>query len=319
VCADIAKVPIERIRLGDTERFLEMERFLGERVVGHKNVAKRMGETIRRNYAGFVTDRPMGSFLFLGPTGVGKTEMAKALASFLYGKEDAIVRIDMSECGESHTVSRLIGSPPGYVGHNEGGQLTEALKRRPHSVVLLDEIEKAHRDILPLLLQVLDEGRLTDSKGRQVTFRHSVVVMTSNLGVSKVKKYKPVGFATAPRKTSPKDEVDLSSAKKHFSPELWGRIEEKLVFDSLDKTQMRQVAEMLLVRSCKNLDESVLDCLIENAGDNEGSGARFMRGAVQRLVESPLAEAILRREVKEGERVALRAKNGNILAKRVSK
>jgi ATP-dependent Clp protease ATP-binding subunit ClpC len=330
VCADMARVPLERIRLDDASRFLEMEKFVGERVVGHAKVIERVAETVRRNYAGFVTERPMGSFLFLGSTGVGKTELAKALAEFLYGTAEAMVRFDMSEFGESHTVARLIGAPPGYVGHQGGGQLTEGIRQRPHAVVLLDEIEKAHPDILPLLLQILDEGRLTDSKGRTVTFRHATLVMTSNLGVPKPGKTKRVGFgvgASEPEEPAGEDAA-LADARKHFSPELWGRIEDKLVFHPLTAGELRQVAGLLLERSRKDLettrnitfrwDEGVLDCLVNHAGTGEGQGARFMRRAVQRHVEAPLAEAILRREVREGDRVALRAEGGHILARRTA-
>lgn len=329
VCAEVAKVPLERILLDDASRFLEMERFLEERVVGHQQTIARVAETIRRNYAGFVSHRPMGSFLFLGPSGVGKTELAKALADFLYGSSDALVRFDMSEFVEAHTVARLVGAPPGYVGHSDGGQLTEALRRRPHAVVLLDEIEKAHPDVLPLLLQILDEGRLTDSRGRTVTFRHAVVIMTSNLGASVKGKSRRVGFATGDQEeeTARLDEdACLEAARGHFSPELWTRIEEKLVFQPLTKEQLKHIAALLLKESSRHLstsrnisfgwDDGVLLTLVEEGGLKTGSGARLLRRAVQRLVEAPLSEAILRKEVREGDRVHLRAENGRILAAR---
>jgi ATP-dependent Clp protease ATP-binding subunit ClpC len=331
VCAEVSKVPIDRVLLDDAARFLEMEPFLEKRVVGHAPVIARVAESIRRNYAGFVNQRPMGSFLFLGPTGVGKTELAKTLADFLYGSPDALTRIDMSEFGESHTAARLVGSPPGYVGHSEGGQLTEALRRRPHCVVLLDEIEKAHPDILPLLLQILDEGRLTDSKGRTVSFRHAVVVMTSNLGAVKPgKKTRKVGFSTSDDDHAKQDmEAALEAARGYFAPELWGRIEDKLVFGALGSKELKQIAALLLAESSGNLkttrnivlewDDGVLGALVDEAGDGREAGARYMRQAVQRVVESPLSEAILRKEVREGDQVRLRAdKKGRILARRVA-
>lgn len=329
VCAEVSKVPLERILLDDASRFLQMEEVLKRKVVGHEPTIARVAETIRRNYAGFVTHRPMGSFLFLGPSGVGKTELAKALADFLYGSDDALVRFDMSEFSEAHTVARLVGAPPGYVGHQEGGQLTEAMRRRPHSVVLLDEIEKAHPDILPLLLQVLDEGRLTDSRGRSATFRHAVVVMTSNLGASAKVKSRRVGFSMGDEDAESAaldEEACLSSARGHFSPELWARIEDKLVFQPLTRTQLQNIAKLLLEESSRHLatsrnitfswDDEVLRTLVDDGGVKEGSGARLLRRAVQRLVEAPLSEAILRKEVREGDRIVLRAESGRILAAR---
>jgi ATP-dependent Clp protease ATP-binding subunit ClpC len=331
VCSDVAKVPLERIELDDAARFLQIESFLKEKVVGHAEVIDRVGESIRRNYAGFVSHRPMGSFLFLGPTGVGKTELAKSMADFLFGSEDSLIRLDMSEYGESHTAARLVGAPPGYVGHNDGGQLTEAIRRRPHQLVLLDEIEKAHPDVLPLLLQILDEGRLTDSKGRTVTFRHACVVMTSNLGAKLFdkKKSRKVGFAAADDGGGAVDEgAVLEAARGHFAPELWGRIEDKLVFSPLQRDQVERIAELLLAQSSRNLettrnitlawDESVLSLLADDADKLGEGGARYLRRAVQRLVESPLSEAILRKEVREGDRVHLRNDDGRILARRLS-
>lgn len=330
VCSEVAKVPLERILLDDASRFLEMERFLEKKVIGHQHTVGRVAETIRRNYAGFVSQRPMGSFLFLGPSGVGKTELAKGLADFLYGSADALVRLDMSEYSEAHTVARLVGAPPGYVGHAQGGQLTEAIRRRPHAVVLLDEIEKAHTDVLPLLLQLLDEGKLTDSKGRAVTFRHAVIVMTSNLGAAMKKKTRRVGFATDEREKNGAERIDeeacLESARGHFLPELWARIEDKLVFQPLTQDELKQIAGLLLTESSRHLsttrniaffwDDEVLETLVQDGDLQAGSGARLLRRAVQRLVEAPLSEAILRKEVREGDRVNLRAENGHILATR---
>jgi ATP-dependent Clp protease ATP-binding subunit ClpC len=324
VCADIAKVPLERVLLEDATRFLDMEVTLTDRVVGHERTIAAVSETIRRNYAGFATHRPMGSFLFLGPSGVGKTELAKALADFLYGTDDALLRFDMSEFAEAHTVSRLVGAPPGYIGHDKGGQLTEAVRRRPHAVVLLDEIEKAHPDIMPLLLQVLDEGRLTDSKGRTVTFRHSVVVMTSNLGAAALKKKKSVGFGASSE--APDPDAVKTEARKHFAPELWGRIEDVCVFEHLTRAQLMTIAELFLeeaarsLRTTRNIQlswgEQVRAQLVDEGGFDDATGARPMRQAVKRLVETPVAEAILRGEIREGDRVTLGVKAGTIVATR---
>ena len=327
VCSDVAKVPLERVQTEDAKRFLQMEAELKRRVIGHENVVGRVAHCLRRNYAGFATHRPMGTFLFLGPSGVGKTELAKALADFLFGSEKALIRLDMSEYSEPHTVARLVGAPPGYVGHQEGGQLTEAIRARPHAVVLLDEIEKAHADILPLLLQVLDEGRLTDSRGRTVTFRHAVLVLTSNLGAQAAQKQKTMGFAVddAARERRRAEEGVLDAARKHFAPELWGRIEEKLVFSALTRPELMHVAGLQLEQSSKALvttrnimisfDEAVLAFLVDQAGTDASVGARPLRQVIQRLVETPVSEAILRGEVKDGARIRLAVQDGRLIAR----
>ncbi len=334
VCADVAKIPVDRVLLEDKQRFLSMEKFLRERVVGHESVIGRVSNTIRRNYAGFTTHRPLGSFLFLGPSGVGKTELAKALADFLFGTQKALIRLDMSEYSEPHTVARLVGAPPGYVGHQDGGQLTEAIRARPHSVVLLDEIEKAHAEVMPILLQILDEGRLTDAKGRTVTFRHSLLVLTSNLGAqAAVAKSRGIGFGAASTipgakatALSPKQETAvLDDARKHLAPELWGRIEDKLVFGPLGKAELMTIANLLLNQSAKSLetsksialkfDESVLSWLVDQGSFDTATGARPMRQLVQRLVETPVSEAILQGEVNEGARIRLAVVDGKLVAK----
>jgi ATP-dependent Clp protease ATP-binding subunit ClpC len=334
VCADVARVPLERVQPKDQQRFLQMEADLGRRVIGHEHVVQRVAHTIRRNYAGFASHRPMGSFLFLGPSGVGKTELAKALADFLYGSEKALVRLDMSEFAEPHTVARLTGAPPGYVGHDDGGQLTEALRRRPHAVVLLDEIEKAHPDVLPILLQILDEGRLTDSQGRTVTFRHAVVVMTSNLGAgAATSTKKAVGFAVdagtpaqTQREQQAREEAVLAAARKHFLPELWGRIEDKCVFAALSVGELQQIAALQLQASAHALvttrniqlkfEEPVLAFLVaQSTADSGAAGARPLRQTIQKLVETPVSEAILRGEVKDGARIRLAIVDDRLVAR----
>jgi ATP-dependent Clp protease ATP-binding subunit ClpC len=264
-----------------------MERWLGERIIGHAPVLTRLASVVRRNYAGFAGKRPIGSFLFLGPTGVGKTETVKCLADFLFQSREAMVRLDMSEYAEPHTVARLIGSPPGYVGHEEGGQLTEAVRRRPYQIVLLDEVEKAHVDVLLALLQILDDGRLTDGRGRTVDFSNCVVVMTSNLGSDFYRSRRGrIGFGTpasgsaagstaaatatatgaAEGAAAPRDEMSdadveemavkvLDHARTRLPIELWNRIDEKLVFGPLTRDQIRAVARLLVAESSARLAE----------------------------------------------------------------
>ena len=227
----------------DTSRFLEMEKHLGKRIVGHKEIITNVSQVIRRNYAGFASHRPIGSFLFLGPTGVGKTELVKALADFLFQSPDALCRFDMSEYSEPHNVARMIGSPPGYVGHEDGGQMTEAVRKRPYQILLLDEVEKAHRDVLQILLQLLDDGRLTDGRGRTVDFSNTVVVMTSNLGSEQYQDRVRIGFGARDGETTDWSSVEssvLQTARNMFPIELWNRIEERLVFKPLTRKQTRK-------------------------------------------------------------------------------
>jgi ATP-dependent Clp protease ATP-binding subunit ClpC len=272
----------------------------------------RVAQVLRRNYAGFASRRPMGSFLFLGPTGVGKTELARALGEVLYGTRDALVRIDMSECSEQTGVARLVGAAPGYVGYGEGGQLTEAVRRRPASVVVLDEIDKAHRDVLLLLLQVLEEGRLTDGRGRQVDFSNAVVILTSNLGGAEAVRTSSgrVGFG-AESQAGTREEQALSATRNALPPELWNRLDERLFFAPLSREEIARVAAQLLAESSARLSgerkirftvgQDVVEHLIDSGGFDPTLGARPMRGAVQRLVEAPLAERILTGEFKAGD------------------
>jgi ATP-dependent Clp protease ATP-binding subunit ClpC len=320
VVARIAGMPMERLLTGDAARLLRLEEELSARVVGHASVVDKVAKVVRRNYAGFATRRPLGSFLFLGPTGVGKTELARALADVLFGTRDALVRLDMSEMSEAHATARLIGAPAGYVGYQDGGQLTEAVRRRPSAVVLLDEVEKAHRDVLMLLLQVLEEGRLTDGKGRQVDFSNTVVVLTSNLGAEAFGRAQPrVGFG-ADAVEEGGAESALGQARRVLPPELWNRIDERLVFAPLRPLDLRRIARMLLDESSRRLasergiafvaGDEVVEYLLSAEEMDPLLGARPVRQVLQRCVEGPLAEHILSGAVPAGSRVRVRVADG---------
>jgi ATP-dependent Clp protease ATP-binding subunit ClpC len=320
--ARMAGLPEDRLLQPDGERFLHLEHQLGERIVGHERIIAAIARAVRRNYAGFAAQRPLASFLFCGPSGVGKTETARALAGELF--EGALVRIDLSEYSEPHTAARLVGAPPGYVGYGEGGQLTEAVRRRPACVVLLDEAEKAHLAVLQLLLQILDEGQLTDGRGRRIDFSAAVVILTSNLGAGAFEggPSRPMGFAQpvdpSLEKTQPPQPAEdprvakaLEQARSAFPPEVWGRLDEKLVFAPLARGEVARIAELLLADSSRRLwDErriafhsgpGLVDHLIAAGGYQVALGARPMRQVIQRVVESPLADEILAGRVKSGE------------------
>ncbi len=318
VVAKMAGLPESRLLASDRERILGLEGALAGRVVGHADATARVARVLKRNFAGFASRRPMGSFLFLGPTGVGKTELARALADALYGSRDALVQLDMSECSEQTGVARLVGAAPGYVGYGEGGQLTDAVRRRPSSVVVLDEIEKAHRDVQMLLLQILEEGRLTDGRGRQVDFSNAVVILTSNLGAAEATRASTgaMGFGAQDR-AAPKGERVLDAARAAVPPELWNRLDERIVFAPLSREDVGRVARLLLAESSRRLederrirftasDDAVLH-LLDHGGWDPALGARPMRSAVQRLVEAPLAERILAGEFGPGDEIAVDA------------
>ena len=320
--ARMAGLPEERLLQPDGERFLTLERRLAARIVGHERNLSAIARAVRRNYAGFSAQRPLASFLFCGPSGVGKTETARALADELF--DGAIVRIDLSEYSEAHSAARLVGAPPGYVGYGEGGLLTESVRRKPACVVLLDEAEKAHLAVLQLLLQVLDEGQLTDGRGRRIDFSAAAVILTSNLGASALagETQRPMGFATpgeakaegtnAPGDAdSPQALRALEQARAAFPPELWGRLDEKLVFAPLARGEVARIAQLLLADSSRRLWEErriafrtgpgLVDHLIASGGYHLALGARPMRQVIQRLVESPLADEILAGRVNSGE------------------
>ena len=308
-------IPVAKMMQGEREKLLQMEDFLHKRVVGQSEAVVAVSNAVRRSRAGLSDpNRPSGSFLFLGPTGVGKTELTKALANFLFDSDDAMIRIDMSEFMEKHSVSRLVGAPPGYVGYEEGGVLTEAVRRKPYSVVLFDEVEKAHPDVFNILLQVLDDGRLTDSQGRVVDFRNTVIVMTSNLGSQDVRE---LGDGAS------EDEVRavvMGAVNQHFRPEFINRIDELVIFHSLKKSQIRGIADIQLDRLRSRLaerdlsltvDDTAFDLLID-AGFDPIYGARPLKRAIQQKIENPLAQKILAADFIAGDTILVHSNEGHL-------
>jgi len=320
-------IPVYKLTEQETQKLLRMEDELHKRVVGQEDAIKAVAQAIRRTRAGLKDPkRPSGSFIFLGPSGVGKTELAKTLAEFLFGDETSLISLDMSEYMEKHTVSRLVGSPPGYVGYEEGGQLTEAVRRKPFSVVLFDEIEKAHPDVFNTLLQILEEGRLTDSQGRSVDFRNTVLIMTSNLGSADLRKAS-VGFAKQDEAVSyakMKEKVN-DALKAHFRPEFLNRIDDTIVFHELSKPEIVTIVDLLIKRVQTQLvaqgigleltPESKL--LLADKGYDPTLGARPLRRAIQRLIEDPMSERILFKEFHAGETVIVDAEGGEIVFRTV--
>ncbi len=311
-------IPVFKLTEAETQKLMRMEEELHKRVIGQHPAIEVISKAIRRSRAGLKDPkRPTGSFIFLGPSGVGKTELARTLAEFLFGDEDAMVRIDMSEYMEKHAVSRLVGSPPGYIGYDEGGQLTEAVRRKPYCVLLLDEIEKAHPDVFNILLQILEDGRLTDAQGRTVDFRHAIVIMTSNIGAQEIARNTPLGFAVSDDETGityedMKNRI-MGELKKAFRPEFLNRIDDVIVFHKLGKDEIRQIVELLLLRIRETMAERELqleltdpakEMLVEKGWD-PAMGARPLRRAIQRYIEDPLADFVLREQVIPGATVVV--------------
>ena len=322
VVAEKVRVPVERLLVSDSQKLLELERHLAEHVVGHEEVMKRISDALRKGAAGFHGHRPLATFLFLGPTGVGKTETARALNE-LFFMGCPMTRIDMSELSESHAVAKLVGAPPGYIGHETGGQLTEAIRHRPYQLVLLDEIEKAHMDVLQSLLPLLEDGRLTDGKGRTVDCTHTIVVMTSNLGSSHAGGGRgTIGFRDTSEEPGGGFSTALQSARRALPPELWNRIDEPLFFGPLSRDEVGEIAlRMISAVACQlrdrqgvelRVDETAIDALVELGGYDAQLGARPMRRTIGRLVEAPLAAAILGGELGRGDCVVARGDSSGL-------
>ena len=312
VVAHMTGIPLNRISEKEGIRLMKMEKDIGDKVIGQKDAVIKIAKSLRRNKVGIRNPKkPIGSFMFLGPTGVGKTHLAKNLADYMFGDEDSLIRVDMSEYMEKHAVSRLIGAPPGYVGHEEGGQLTEKVRRKPYSIILFDEIEKAHSDVYNVLLQLLDDGQLTDSLGRKVNFKNCMVIMTSNVGIKKLKDFGAgVGFSTNAKKTSQtsvKDEILQKELKNHFPPEFLNRLDDVIIFTSLEKEDISKIVE-LEIKKLKDrvveigfdlqINKTAKDFLIEEGYDEE-YGARPLTRAIQKFIEDPVSEEILSGGVKE--------------------
>lgn len=316
-------VPVQQIAKKESQRLMDLEKILHQRVVGQDKAVVAVSRAIRRARSGLKDpNRPIGSFMFLGPTGVGKTELAKALAQAMFGSEDALIRVDMSEFMEKYSTSRLIGSPPGYVGYEEGGQLTEKVRTKPYSVILLDEVEKAHPDIFNILLQVLDDGYLTDAKGRRVDFRNTILIMTSNLGATQLREEKSVGFNAVDQSKDQRamEKRILEELKKAYRPEFLNRIDETVVFNSLDASEIHEIVKIMSRQIVARMAEqdiqlkitpSAID-VIGKAGFDPEYGARPIRRALQREIEDKLSEALISGQVQLGDAVTIGASKGNI-------
>jgi len=322
-------IPVTKLEETETKKLLKLEEHLHERVVGQDEAIKAVSQAVRRARAGLKDPkRPIGSFIFLGPTGVGKTELARTLAEAMFDDEDAMIRIDMSEYMEKHAVSRLVGSPPGYVGHEEGGQLTEPVRRRPYSVILFDEIEKAHPEVFNILLQILDDGALTDAQGRKVDFKNTVVIMTSNVGANYIKKQSQLGFTAEKDEESEYENMKenvISKLRDTFRPEFLNRIDETIVFHSLNKDHITKIIEIMIKELQERLDAKEIEIditkdakmkLIDEGFDAE-FGARPLRRAIQRMVENRLSEKILSGDIAEGDKVEVDEKDDELVFNKV--
>jgi ATP-dependent Clp protease ATP-binding subunit ClpA len=321
-------IPVTRLLEGEVQKLIKMEERLHNRVIGQDEAIRAVSNSVRRARAGLQDpNRPIGSFIFLGPTGVGKTELARALAAFLFDDEQAMIRVDMSEYMEKHTVARMIGSPPGYVGFDEGGQLTEAVRRRPYSVILFDEIEKAHPDVFNVLLQILDDGRLTDGHGRTVDFKNTVIIMTSNVGTQHIRKQMPIGFSLAhDGKAEDARTRDLieSELKRSFRPEFLNRIDEIIIFSALTSEQIGQIIQIMLKDLRKRMEEQGISLnlteqatnLLAREGYSAEYGARPLRRTIQRRIENALSRKLIGNEFVSGDTVLVDVENGQFVFKK---
>jgi ATP-dependent Clp protease ATP-binding subunit ClpB len=321
VVASWTHIPVSRMLEGEREKLLKMEERLQQRIIGQSEAVKAVSNAVRRSRSGLQDpNRPIGSFIFLGPTGVGKTETARALAEFLFDDDNAMIRIDMSEYMEKFSVQRLIGAPPGYVGYEEGGQLSEAVRRKPYSVVLFDEIEKAHPDVFNILLQVLDDGRLTDGQGRTVDFKNTIVIMTSNLGSPIIQEYFMEGKDSGSAKRDMEDKV-MAELKKHFRPEFLNRVDDVIIFQSLDESELARIVDIQLGRLEKRLAQQQLTLdvdasakkLLASEGYDPQFGARPLKRAIQEHLLDPLSMKLLEGSFKPGERIKVSAKDSELV------
>ena len=324
-------IPVTKLTEGESERLLKLEETLHKRVIGQDSAVVSISKAIRRaRVGGKSPNRPVGSFIFSGPTGVGKTELAKALSEAIFGSEDNMVRVDMSEFMEKHSTSKLIGSPPGYVGYDEGGNLTETIRKKPYSVILFDEIEKAHPDVFNIMLQILDDGRLTDSRGRVVNFKNTIIIMTSNVGASRIENVSKLGFAVSDdveqdRYEKLKDTV-MEEMKKAFRPEFLNRVDDIIVFAHLNKDEVRKIADIMLNDLIKRIKEQELTMEVTDEvkdylakdGYSENYGARPLRRLIQKKIEDPIAEEILTGEYKHGDTIRLKLDNDRIVFERIT-
>ena len=316
IIAKVTGIPVDKILSGEKEKLLKMEDFLRGRVVGQEDALKAVSNAVRRSRAGLQdANRPIGSFLFLGPTGVGKTELCKALAEFIFDDESAILRVDMSEFMEKHSVARLIGAPPGYVGFEQGGVLTESVRRRPYQVILFDEVEKAHSDVFNILLQVLDDGRLSDSQGHIVNFTNTIIILTSNLGSQFLTNLKE-----GVNSSSVYENV-MEAVKTHFRPEFLNRLDEIILFNKLSRQNMENIVDVQFARLAKrlsirnigiDLDKTAKNYLAEK-GYDAAYGARPLKRLIQREIENILAEKILRGEIADGQKVKVGANGDGLI------
>jgi len=319
------KIPLKKLSETESNRLKKLEKILHERVVGQDEAVKAVAKAVKRGRVGLKDPkRPIGSFLFLGPTGVGKTELSKALAEAVFGDENSMIRVDMTEYMEKHSVSKMIGSPPGYVGYEEGGQLSEKVRRNPYSVILFDEVEKAHPDVFNILLQVLDDGHITDTQGRKVDFKNTIIIMTSNAGAERIMEPKKLGFTSVDDDKADYDSMKsavMDVVKKMFKPEFLNRIDETIVFHSLTKTDMETIITIMLKGIIKRVEEqlditinvtSLAKKFIVDKNYDKKYGARPIRRALQSMIEDKMAEEILEGRVKRGDKVNVTTKDDNL-------